>query len=309
MNTKMKGFISSLLAMTLAFGVSVNVSATQFADTSGHWALTSIDKWSDLGVMNGYDGLFRPNDPVTLAEFSVILCQIMGYTKTSSARLADVDDQYYATAIRKMVAAGILSPDRERNIYPEANLTRHGMATMLARALNISPQKGGTSFIDDDSIPDYAKGYVKALRDKGYLAGYSTDRGYEFRPHNNLTRAEAIVLIEQLASVLVNSPGTYAENVNGNLVVNTGGVTLSNLTVSGDLYLAEGIAEGDVRLENVTVEGEMFVRGGGVNSIYIVDSNIGTMVVDKSDGDIRIVATGTTKVWFWKAEPLSWFPS
>ena len=50
------------------------VLADKKPDYAGHWAIASIIKAMDKGVMNGYpDGSFRPNDTPTRAELAVIL--------------------------------------------------------------------------------------------------------------------------------------------------------------------------------------------------------------------------------------------
>ncbi|MDD4779866.1 MAG: hypothetical protein PHT02_04540, partial [Tissierellia bacterium] len=57
---------------------------------------------------------------------------------------------------------------------------------------------------------------------------------------------------------------TVHESVNtGNIIVNTPNATLKNVTVKGDLIIADGVGEGEVTLDNVKVEGRMLVRAGG----------------------------------------------
>jgi hypothetical protein len=79
-------------------------------------------------------------------------------------------------------------------------------------------------------------------------------------------------------------------------MVNAKDVILKDLTITGNLYIAQGVAEGDITLDNVKVTGEMVVLGGGENSVKIKNSNIGKIKVIKINGKIRIVASGTTKI-------------
>jgi DNA-binding transcriptional ArsR family regulator len=51
--------------------------AASYTDTGTHWASSAIDKWSGLGVLQGYDGKFRPNDPITRGEMAVIIDRII----------------------------------------------------------------------------------------------------------------------------------------------------------------------------------------------------------------------------------------
>lgn len=34
----------------------------------GHWAKDEINRWSDRGVIQGHDGDFEPNSPITRAD-------------------------------------------------------------------------------------------------------------------------------------------------------------------------------------------------------------------------------------------------
>jgi hypothetical protein len=45
-------------------------------DTQGHWAQVSIQALAVQKVITGFpDGTFRPNDPVTCAQFAVIVAK------------------------------------------------------------------------------------------------------------------------------------------------------------------------------------------------------------------------------------------
>ncbi|WP_143101105.1 hypothetical protein [Paenibacillus sp. 1_12] len=78
--------------------------------------------------------------------------------------------------------------------------------------------------------------------------------------------------------------------------MNVQGVTLRNMTIYGNLLLGEGIGEGNVTLQNVKVLGATTVNGGGSNSIHFESSTITTLIIKKANGEVRIVAKGTTSV-------------
>ena len=71
---------------------------------------------------------------------------------------------------------------------------------------------------------------------------------------------------------------------------------MKNLVIEGDLIIDEAVGDGEVYLEGVEVKGTTTVRGGGENSIYFKDSVLVTVIVNKNDGRIRIVAQGNTTV-------------
>ena len=60
-----------------------------------------------------------------------------------------------------------------------------------------------------------------------------------------------------MIQVLLQTPGDYANDVEGTLMINAAeGASLSNMSIKGDLILAPGVT-GEVRLENVSVSGKI----------------------------------------------------
>ena len=66
--------------------------------------------------------------------------------------------------------------------------------------------------------------------------------------------------------------------------------------VHGNLIIGEGVGDGNVTLNNVSIKGDTIVKGGGMNSIIIENSQITNLIIEKKDGKIRILAKGTTYV-------------
>jgi len=75
------------------------------------------------------------------------------------------------------------------------------------------------------------------------------------------------------------------------------GITLQNTTIKGNLYLTEGIGEGEVTLKNVTVQGCTKIAGGGKDSIHLRNTSIGQVLVDvPSCKPVRLLAQGGAAV-------------
>lgn len=74
-------------------------------------------------------------------------------------------------------------------------------------------------------------------------------------------------------------------------------MTLRNLEIDGDLIIDKAVGEGNVKLEGVTVKGNTIINGGGTNSIYFTDSILATVIVNKNNGAVRIIAQGDTEVY------------
>jgi len=111
----------------------------------------------------------------------------------------------------------------------------------------------------------------------------------------------------------INKPGTYGpsgrELVEGNLTICTGGVTLQNTLVRGDLLLDAAIGDGSVNLAGIEVEGTTLVEGGGAGTVVIKDAALQQLVINREEGRVRVVLTGTPA---WKRSlsrerpPYSW---
>ncbi|PIC63503.1 hypothetical protein CSV79_11530 [Sporosarcina sp. P13] len=97
-------------------------------------------------------------------------------------------------------------------------------------------------------------------------------------------------------------PGTYGpatgtQVIAGDFTVSSPGVNLQNMVIEGNLILGPAVGEGDVHLNGVTVQGTTIINGGGENSIYFTDSVLATVIVNKNNGAVRIVAQGSTQVF------------
>lgn len=101
---------------------------------------------------------------------------------------------------------------------------------------------------------------------------------------------------DEITTVGTYGPEAGNQTIQGNLVVKSPDVTLRNLVIEGDLIIDESVGDGDVHLNGVEVRGTTKVNGGGAESIHFKDSVLVTVIVNKNDGKIRIVAEGKTTV-------------
>lgn len=264
--------------------VATTIPATLFAaDYDTHWAKEMIEKWSEKEVLKGYeDGTFRPNATVTRGELAAMLVRVFGLTDTSSAtKYTDVETtKWYAADVAKVSSAGIMNDYADGTFKPEEKATREEAAYAMAKAYQVATKDATNNFTDAAQISDWAEDEIAALVAGGYLEGNPDG---SFRPQATLTRAEAVTMVDRITADLVSVAGVYSQDIKGNLVVNAAGVELSDMTITGNLYLAEGIGEGEVKLNNVTVLGDIIVEGGGNNTINIMgQSKVNNIIVDKA---------------------------
>ncbi|OKP82819.1 hypothetical protein A3844_23290 [Paenibacillus helianthi] len=259
------------------------------------WAARGVQRWSGNGVVSGYgDGTFRPNAPVTKAEFAVMINRIFNYTVEAATLPADVPaSAWYRSDIAKGIAAGYLSTGKDNHLTPAAPLTRAEAAVALQKIFKLEAG-GQTAYTDLTGVDSEVGEAAAALAAAGYIKGYP---GSLFKPEGRISRAELAVLADRMVPGLLRSKGEATlGKVQGNVVLNQAGITLKDTVIEGNLYLTEGIGEGNALLERVKVTGTTFIRGGGEHSVGLQNSEIGRVQAAKPDGKIRIYASGTTSV-------------
>ncbi len=171
----------------------------EFTDLdSVSWAKAKINALMESGIIaKSEDKTFNPNRSITRAEFIKLVVEALEITADGDMNFSDVDaSSWFANFVRRGVAAGIIYGDGE-NFYPDENIKRQDIATILKRALDykgvsITNTGYAMSFKDYAKISDYAKESVELLYQYGIINGTDTN---EFLPQNNATRAEAAVMI------------------------------------------------------------------------------------------------------------------
>lgn len=170
--------------------------------------------------------------------------------------------------LAKAVKAGILMGDAAGKANPAESITREEAAAILARAFKLEAKNSDAddSFSDSVKISSWALEAVIAMAENGYVIGRK-DR--YFAPLDNITRAEAVKMIDNVIGELKNREGIYTGSAVGNLVVNSAGIELKDMVINGNLYLTEGIGDGGVVLDSVIVNGKIFISKDSENSIII----------------------------------------
>ena len=302
------------LAVLLSVFMGAGASFAAPSDIQGHWAEKQINAWVDKGTASGYpDGSFKPDDSIARAEFITLVNKSFGLTRSAQISFTDVSTtDWFFEQVCRAGAAGYISGYGDGTLRPGNKISRQEVAAILSRLLKlkVTENMGAISvFKDADSIPLWSKGPVNAVVAGGYMSGYP-DQTYQ--PDQAITRAEAIVTLDRavgggVKTITFNQAGIFGpesgvNTIDGNVVVGSAGVTLQNTAINGSLILAEGIGDGDVYLKNVTVKGTTTIKGGGARSIDLASCTLGTVIVNKKDGIVRIAASGGTSVLEIKLE-------
>ncbi len=285
----------------------------QGRDIQGHWAEKQIQSWLDQGWVSGYpDGTFRPDQEITRAEFATLVNRRFQFQSMAALYFSDVVGEWFADEIAKAVEANYLTGYPDGTIRPNNPISRQEAAVVINRLLDLSTSNridAGIHFSDAADFPSWAIQSIAAVAEARIMEGYPDGT---FRPGKSITRAEAVATLDRVDRVdsvvdkeetVLNEPGIFGSEeadqplvIQGNVTINVPDVTLQNVIIFGDLLLAAGIAEGDATLDRVTVHGTTTVNGGGANSIHVEHSSLSEVVINKEEGNIRIVVSGSTSM-------------
>jgi len=191
-------FIAPMLAPAPAVAQS-----NRFSDvSSNYWAANFINALVNRGVIAGFpDGTFRPNAPVTRAQFSSMLQGAFNKAKVRGAvNFIDVPANHWATSsIDNSYETGFLSGYPGGIFRPEQNIPREQVLVSLANGLDYRNSQSVNqvlSFYNDSSnISGYARPSVAAATEAKMVVNYPILQS--LNPTRNATRAEVAAFIYQ----------------------------------------------------------------------------------------------------------------
>lgn len=174
--------------------VKSSTAPVKAADTTGHWAESTIDTFVQLGVVSGYsDGTIRPNTDITRAEFVTILSKLFNVHGTQSTAFVDTGDHWAKAAIEQFAAAGVISGYGAGEFKPNRVISREEMVVIVSRLVNLQAiNKDSTKGEFTDLQKAYAADAIKQAAQAGLIEGKGKNN---FDPKAEVTRAEAFTVI------------------------------------------------------------------------------------------------------------------
>lgn len=237
LNRKIKKLILAVLVITLSLTF---VNANTYFDSEGHWAEKSIKRWSSLNIIQGYQGYFRPNAPLTRAEMAAIIDRIMVLKETKKNIFRDIKkDDWFHDSVNKLANIGILKGDG-KNAMPYDMITREQAVVLLSRLVNLDTKNHKNIFNDENKISPWARKEVLSMAKENYAL--ADDNG-NFRPKSYITRAELVDILDRIIVGYFNEAGVYSGIIDGISVVTNKDVKFDNLDVKGKLIISPAIED------------------------------------------------------------------
>ena len=271
--------------------VTAGAAEQTFSDmpASTHWSYRALTAAIENGLLRGSNGKLTPNDRLTRGQMAAVINRAFGATDT--ADISDFSDvpakAWYYTDIAKAVRMGTFKGSGNK-MRPEEPISRQEAFAVLARAFKLTDGDATAldRFSDKSKVSKWAIPELAAMAANGYVNGSNG----KLNPLSSITRAEFAQVMYNMIRNYYNAEGTYSDDLSGNQMINVPGVTLKNVSVDGDLIVGEGAANGDVWLDNVNITGRLVIRGGGENSVHIINgSEVGSILIGKTgDGGVRV---------------------
>ncbi|MBW4677849.1 MAG: S-layer homology domain-containing protein [Desmonostoc geniculatum HA4340-LM1] len=192
--------ISQLLMNYRQVGVSRTLQVG-FSDVStDHWAKDFIGELAAMEILEGFpDGTFRPDAPVTRAQFAAMLRKAFTKGKIRQAiAFKDVSTRYWGyNAIRDVYQMGFLNAVIGKDFNPNQSLSRLDILVALARGLNYQAS-GSTDTIlsvysDATNIRREHRSLIAALTQRGIVVNY---------PNVNLLNVERVATRSEVSALL-----------------------------------------------------------------------------------------------------------
>lgn len=199
--------ISSLvLAQTPGETVPSPTSSTNFSDVSSdYWASPFIQALATRNVISGFpDGTFRPNQPVSRAEFAALIQKAFNQNpvrQLSAGGFSDVPANYWAAAaIREAYETGFLTGYPGNIFQPNQQIPKVQALVALTSGLGLNTSDSAsninsTYYTDASTIPGYAVNNVAAATQANIVVNYPNIN--QLNPQTSLTRAEAAAILYQ----------------------------------------------------------------------------------------------------------------
>lgn len=175
---------------------------TSFADIpSNYWARDFIAELVRLDIISGFpDGTFRPNEPVTRAQFAAMIRKAFEKTKIRNVTVRDVSTNHWAyNGIKEACETGFLMLNSANNFNPNQQLSRLEVLLALTQGLNYSVNGSATNILqfynDASAIPVNVRPLVAAATQRGMVVNYPNVK--LLNSNQIATRAEVAAFLYQ----------------------------------------------------------------------------------------------------------------
>ena len=170
-----------------------------FIDVAANaWYKDAVQYAYDNGLMTGVsDTEFAPEATTTRAMIVSILARLEGIESAQAAGFADVDDEWYATAVNWAANVGVAGGYEDGTFKPNDAITREQLAAILMNyaaciGQDVSNRADLTSYTDQPST--WAEETMQWAVAEGLISGVTADT---LQPQGSATRAQVAAILQR----------------------------------------------------------------------------------------------------------------
>ncbi len=163
------------------------------------WYKDAVQYAYDNGLMTGVSATeFAPEATTTRAMIVSILARLEGVTTAEAAGFADVDDEWYATAVNWAANVGVVNGYEDNTFRPNTAITREQLAAILMnyaayKGEDVSNRASLATYTDQPST--WAEEAMQWAVAEGLISGVTND---QLQPQSSATRAQVAAILQRL---------------------------------------------------------------------------------------------------------------
>ena len=167
------------------------------------WYKDAVQYAYDQGLMTGVSATeFAPEATTTRAMIVSILARLENVTTAQAAGFADVNDEWYATAVNWAANVGVVNGYEDNTFKPNTAITREQLAAILMnyaayKGYDVSARADLSHYSDADSISSWANDVLLWAVAEGLLTGVTDDT---IAPQAHATRAQVAAILQRFLS-------------------------------------------------------------------------------------------------------------
>lgn len=175
--------------------------SSAFKDVApNYWAKNYIEALASKGAIAGFpDGSFKPNEPVTRAQFAAIINKAFSpQAKKQVINFGDVRSNFWAYGAIQTATRGAFLAGYPGNVFkPQQQIPRVQVLVSLANGLGLTANNQNvlSVYSDASQIPNWAVASVAAATEKQLVVNYPT--ATQLSPNRQATRAEVAAFVYQ----------------------------------------------------------------------------------------------------------------
>jgi len=163
------GLLSCCLFLTVQ---PATAEAATFLDVrADDWFAEAVEVLYDAGIVQGKaDGTFRPYEPISRAEFTVLLNRSLGLASGAAHPFTDFPaGSWFEPAVAALYEAGLVQGLSPSEFNPEGRLSRQQAASFIIRALEYRLTAAPVEGLDLTLAPD-TQSWLQGFPDREFIA-------------------------------------------------------------------------------------------------------------------------------------------